>query len=236
MSIPKLKPKCKNCTHFSLGVDSGKEGYCSVIYPVKIPQWLQNSGFITDQGKAHVDMGYGTECNTFDSRDFIGFFTHEHRWLSNFHECEIYYEGIIYPTTEHAYQAAKSLDPSIRSKVARLATPAEAKKYSRTMVVRDDWKEVNMKIMYDLNYYKFTMYKDLKDKLLETGNMQLEEGNWWGDTFWGICDGKGENHLGKILMQVRKDIVMNDLKNVLATQDKRIGSDYGNDLSKLFPI
>lgn len=43
----------------------------------------------------------------------------------------------------------------------------------------------------------------LQAKLLETGNEELVEGNYWGDTFWGVCRGRGENHLGKLLMKVR---------------------------------
>ena len=53
---------------------------------------------------------------------------------------------------------------------------------------------------------KFTKHKDLKEKLLATGDAYLEETNHWHDTFWGVCKGKGQNHLGKILMEVREEL------------------------------
>lgn len=42
--------------------------------------------------------------------------------------------------------------------------------------------------------------------LMATGNAELVEGNTWNDTFWGICNGTGENHLGKLLMKVRANL------------------------------
>ena len=51
---------------------------------------------------------------------------------------------------------------------------------------------------------KFYRNIDLRNKLMETGNRYLEETNHWKDRYWGVCDGKGENNLGKILMSVRK--------------------------------
>jgi predicted NAD-dependent protein-ADP-ribosyltransferase YbiA (DUF1768 family) len=48
----------------------------------------------------------------------------------------------------------------------------------------------------------------LRELLAGTRNAELIEGNYWGDRFWGVYvgDGKGENHLGKILMQVREEV------------------------------
>ena len=51
-----------------------------------------------------------------------------------------------------------------------------------------------------------TQNPELGNKLLETGNQELVEGNTWGDIFWGVCNGKGQNWLGKILMMVRDEI------------------------------
>ena len=47
---------------------------------------------------------------------------------------------------------------------------------------------------------------ELREKLLATGNEELIEGNWWGDTYWGVCKGKGENNLGKSLMKIRTEL------------------------------
>jgi len=54
---------------------------------------------------------------------------------------------------------------------------------------------------------KFARHPGLKASLRQTGNARLVEGNWWGDTFWGVCNGKGTNHLGKVLMEVRRELI-----------------------------
>jgi predicted NAD-dependent protein-ADP-ribosyltransferase YbiA (DUF1768 family) len=51
-------------------------------------------------------------------------------------------------------------------------------------------------------------------KLLDTGTQTLVEGNWWGDVFWGVCKGVGSNHLGKLLMKLRKEGQQTDLEGV----------------------
>lgn len=53
---------------------------------------------------------------------------------------------------------------------------------------------------------KFTRNADLRRRLLETGDAELVEGNTWGDRFWGVCDGEGENHLGRVLIKVRGEL------------------------------
>lgn len=40
----------------------------------------------------------------------------------------------------------------------------------------------------------------------KNGDAELIEGNTWGDRIWGVCDGVGENRLGKILMRVRAEM------------------------------
>jgi ribA/ribD-fused uncharacterized protein len=72
--------------------------------------------------------------------------------------------------------------------------------------MRPDWEQVKILIMTSLVRDKFTRHQDLKEQLLATGDAELIEGNWWGDTFWGVCKGKGENHLGKVLMKVREEL------------------------------
>ena len=46
----------------------------------------------------------------------------------------------------------------------------------------------------------------LTELLLSTEDSSLVEGNDWNDKFWGVCQGKGLNHLGRILMKVRKEV------------------------------
>lgn len=133
-------------------------------------------------------------------------FTGNHRFLSNFAPAQVVYDGSSYPTTEHAYQAAKTLVASERRHMRNLRTPGEAKRYGRQVTMRSDWEKVKLSVMEDLVRQKFTRHESLKKALLNTGDMYLEETNAWGDTFWGVSKGKGENHLGKILMKIRQEL------------------------------
>jgi ribA/ribD-fused uncharacterized protein len=128
------------------------------------------------------------------------------RFLSNFHMVPIPYENVWYPSTEHAYQAAKSLDPQDRENIRKAAKPGDAKKLGKKMKLRPGWDGMKLDVMGYIVWYKFMMYPDLGQKLLDTGEAELIEGNTWGDTFWGVCDGKGENWLGQILMGVREQL------------------------------
>jgi ribA/ribD-fused uncharacterized protein len=140
--------------------------------------------------------------------DAIKQFKGETRWLSNFWPCAIAYEGHVYPSTEHAYQAAKTLNEAERLPFTNASLSAgDAKKMGKTVTLRDGWQDVSLRIMYELNYQKFSRNDFLRNKLLATGDAHIEEGNNWGDDFWGTVDGKGHNHLGKIIMMVRNDII-----------------------------
>jgi len=72
--------------------------------------------------------------------------------------------------------------------------------------MRNDWEEVKVSVMRDLIRQKFKPGSELSDRLLDTGDWLLEEGNTWGDTFWGVCDGVGENWLGRLLMERRGEL------------------------------
>lgn len=125
------------------------------------------------------------------------------RFLSNFYMCPVIYEGIRYPSSEHAYQAAKSLDMEVRQRIANLSTPGKAKKAGRQINIRQDWEAVKYDVMSEIVLEKFLQNPDIKQKLIDTGDEELIEGNTWGDQWWGVCNGVGENMLGKILMRVR---------------------------------
>lgn len=133
--------------------------------------------------------------------DKIDEFRGAYSFLSNFYPCEIEYEGQKYPSTEHAYQAAKTLDLEKRRLLASVPVK-QVKRLGRSLRQRPDWEEVKLRVMWHLILKKFAI-PELKEKLLATGDAELIEGNWWGDTFWGVCKGIGENHLGKILMRAR---------------------------------
>jgi ribA/ribD-fused uncharacterized protein len=142
----------------------------------------------------------------------IRLFHGEHAFLSNFYPSPLDYEGLTYPTVEHAYQAAKVLDQDGRIKLRDAATPGAVKRMGARVKRRKDWFSVNLGIMTDLIRQKFTRYPDLGEWLLLTGDRELIEGNNWGDDFFGMVKDdktgqwRGENHLGKMLMQVRAEL------------------------------
>lgn len=134
----------------------------------------------------------------------------DYMFLSNFYACDIEYEGIKYPSTEHAYQAAKTLDENERRKIAASTTAGQAKKAGKMLKLREDWAQVKLKVMEDILRIKFSN-PELRKKLNATKPEELIEGNWWGDKYWGMVkstpqsDWEGSNHLGKILMKIRDE-------------------------------
>lgn len=138
-------------------------------------------------------------------KEVIDGFQGENRFLSNFFPAKVVLDGIEFPSVEHAYQAAKNFDIERRRRFATL-TAGQAKREGQKTLKRPDWEQVKVNIMTNLVRDKFTNNKELREKLLATGDVELIEGNHWGDTFWGVCKGKGTNHLGKILMSVREGL------------------------------
>lgn len=136
-------------------------------------------------------------------------FRNDYAFLSNFAYSPIDYEGEIYPTIEHAFQAAKTLNPEERRKVHEAASPGSAKRIGRRVTLRSDWEQVKLEIMLDILRQKFSN-PEMKQKLIDTGDAKLIEGNTWGDRSWGCVevDGKwvGKNNLGKLLMKVRAEL------------------------------
>ncbi len=137
----------------------------------------------------------------------IDSFQDEYRFLSNFFLSEVNYKGVIWPSSEHLYQALKTLDLIKREEI-RQATPGKAKRLGKKVEMRSDWDEVKDQIMSDVVWLKFSQNPELAQKLIETGDAELIEGNWWGDTYWGVCKGKGQNKLGEILQGIRSRLMI----------------------------
>lgn len=141
----------------------------------------------------------------------ISNFTGPHFFLSNFYTSPITYESVVYASVEHAFQAAKALDPDTRASIQQAESPNQAKRLGRRAVLRADWEQVKVSIMEQILRQKF---KDaqLAEALLATGDEELLEGNTWDDRFWGAVynDGtgqwEGQNHLGKLLMTLRQEL------------------------------
>ena len=131
-------------------------------------------------------------------------FNGANRWLSNFAPCNVILDGVVYPSTENAYQAAKTVIKQERAQFEGI-TAGQAKRAGQRVTMRPDWDAIKLPTMENLNRQKYTL-EPLRSKLLATGFSELREGNTWGDTFWGVCNGRGDNHLGKIIMKIRTDL------------------------------
>ena len=142
-------------------------------------------------------------------------FESEFSFLSNFSACELLYDGHVYKTAEHAFQAAKATNEKDRVYIAEAPTPGEAKRRGRGIELREDWDVIKDKVMLDIIRAKFKngdcRYRLMK--ALSEGYDDFVEDNWWHDNYWGNCkcdrckDIEGQNHLGKIILQVANEIV-----------------------------
>lgn len=126
-------------------------------------------------------------------------------FLSNFYHTMVKYEDEWFHSVENAYQAAK-VDKQLRGQF-KMVSPGKAKRMGRKAIMIDGFELNKLDVMYQLVKSKFSRNDIIKFQLIETGDAELIEGNTWGDTFWGVCRGEGHNHLGKILMRVRAELI-----------------------------
>jgi ribA/ribD-fused uncharacterized protein len=146
-------------------------------------------------------------------------FDGKYKFLSNFYLGEgsaVIINGIVYETTEHAFQAGKFIKRSDRKAVAGCASPGDAKRFARAHAKlhegnRPGWKDCDISIFWMLKVLRLKFEHPLMaKKLLATGTELLIEGNNWGDDFWGQvrCDSgwRGENWLGILLMHIRYEL------------------------------
>ncbi len=135
----------------------------------------------------------------------INEFKGKYYFLSNFYSAPVMYDGLLYKNNEAAFQSAKVKDIERRKQFCEL-DPSSAKKKGRNVLLRNDWEKVKDQVMYECVKDKFARNLDLQEKLLDTGNEELVEGNTWNDTYWGVYNDRGKNMLGKILMKVREEL------------------------------
>jgi ribA/ribD-fused uncharacterized protein len=139
-------------------------------------------------------------------------FKGEYQWLSNFFVSPFKLQNKIWKTVEHYYQAAKTSNLKEKNLILSIVYPGQAKKYGRTVKLKDNWEEIKDIVMLRALRAKFEQNPDLGKKLIDTKDSYLEEGNFWHDNYWGVCycgkrcNGSGLNRLGTLLMQVRKEI------------------------------
>ena len=156
----------------------------------------------------------------------IEHFTGDERWLSNFWLCDIDFEGVTYPSTEHAYMASKTLDPIERAAILACDTCAKARRLGQSVTLRPGWElpyvsyegwssdegmimphPLKVEMMWRHVRKKFFRHEELGDRLLATGDHHLvENSSRWNDRFWGVSNGRGQNNLGRVLMTVREEL------------------------------
>lgn len=129
----------------------------------------------------------------------------EHGFLSNFYPSPVVFEGMEFPTVEHAFQAAKTLDRNERARIATLPTPGRAKRAGRKLALRQDWEGVKVAVMRQLLVEKFRPGSRLAAELVATHPAPIFEANHWNDRFWGVDEvtGAGRNQLGLLLEEIR---------------------------------
>jgi predicted NAD-dependent protein-ADP-ribosyltransferase YbiA (DUF1768 family) len=131
------------------------------------------------------------------------FFKDDLYFLSNMYPCSItaIYSGtqLTFSCVESAFQACKCM---ARAHEFVNLDGYQAKKIGRQVPLRNDWNAIRVSIMEMLVKIKFDQNPMLIEKLIQVNGDIVEE-NTWNDTFWGVCNGIGENHLGKILTKLR---------------------------------
>jgi N-glycosidase YbiA len=128
-------------------------------------------------------------------------FKDEFEFLSNFYPCRVVFDGIEYPSAEHAYQAAKTVDVKMRKQIAACETAGKAKRMGRTVELRPEWDSFKPWVMMVILKSKFSNQELLAK--LRAVDEPIVEHNTWGDTYWGVCDGVGQNMLGFLLELIR---------------------------------
>lgn len=131
-------------------------------------------------------------------------FSGPYRFLSNFWMSPFRWNGHAWKSSEHAYQAMKAIHRNDFIAIRNAETPLLAKRLARRVEIRKDWdKAWRLTYMRSILDAKFAPGSELAQKILDTGDAELIEGNTWGDEFWGVCNGVGKNYLGRMLMEIR---------------------------------
>lgn len=137
--------------------------------------------------------------------DVIDRFRDKYSFLSNMYASPIVLGSVHYTCAEAAFQAVKLKDKTQRVRFQGLSGSA-AKQLGRKVQLREDWNTIRIDVMRWVIKEKFSQNPELAKRLVQTGSEELIERNTWGDKFWGVCNGVGQNNLGKILMDLRSTL------------------------------
>lgn len=147
---------------------------------------------------------------TMAERDAVGFYDREFYIFSNFAATSIVYDDVLFPTTEHAYQALKfrETNPDIFRMILEAPSPHEAKKLAASARRYQDpeWESKKLEVMEALLREKLKRHPYVAKKLLQSSGHTIYEDSPY-DSYWGIgADGSGANHLGKLWQKLRAEL------------------------------
>ena len=132
--------------------------------------------------------------------------------FSNLYRREITFEGEVFATSEHAYQAGKARKPEVRAWLMNAPTPALLAMAAHGLYYWDivpGWSKVKFNRMRQVLRAKFMQHEDLRELLLATGRARLIESATEDNTvnrLWGEVNGHGKNMLGIMLMELRTEL------------------------------
>jgi len=144
-----------------------------------------------------------------DTDKQIFFYEHEFYVFSNFSSFMIEWKGKLYMTSEHAYHSEKFEDEKLKEQIRNARSAHEALKLAKANKdkYRNDWATIKLNIMKEILRAKVKQHPYVEKKLIESGDKELIEDSW-RDSYWGWGAHKdGENHLGKLWMEVRDEFM-----------------------------
>ena len=148
--------------------------------------------------------------------------------FSNLYPSPIEFEGKLYPTAEHAYQAGKARKPKVRDWILSAPTPALAAMAAHGLYTWDvvpDWAQAKFDRMRRVLRAKFQQHADLRNVLLGTGDARLVESgsvNNAVNRLWGEVNGVGQNMLGNMLMELRAELAGKEIKEERNAPSKKV--------------
>lgn len=147
-------------------------------------------------------MGNGSATRIYG---FVGEFS----FLQTGYRAPITVQGLVYPTVLHALLAARTTDLAVRKQIAGVDAAADAARIGMTVTLRADWSTIAEPTMLFLQRAKFKTHPALGTRLLDTGEAELVNASRRGDERWGVDyeTGRGQNLLGRILMNVRGELL-----------------------------
>ncbi|MFZ2484418.1 MAG: NADAR family protein [Minisyncoccia bacterium] len=146
-------------------------------------------------------------------KDPVFFYEREFYVFSNFSSFMLEWKGKLYPTSEHAYHSEKFEDEVIKEAIRNCRSAHDAFKLAKenSTKYKNNWDEIKLGVMNEIIRAKVAQHPYVRKKLIESGERQIIEDSW-KDDFWGWGAGKnGENHLGKIWMEVRQEVINSEI-------------------------